>query len=301
MAIGSYDKKPKLWLRYVDDTFVIWPHGPEELQSFLKHINSQHPAIQFTMEMEKDRRIPFLDVMVNKRIDGSLGYEIHRKPTHTDRYLNAFSHHHTSQKASLVATLLHRAYKLSDGESLAKEKEHLMTTLKRNGYNRQMILKRTTQVEKRNRTLDKEKQPNEKPERYATIPYVAGTSEKIFRILKKKNIVTRFKCVIKINQIIPKPKDKIPNNLNEGVYRIPCSCGKAYIGETCRSMKIQNLLEATQPTVLQPKVLMNQSFSLVVDFYAQIMRSAVSSIVNRRVKFLSFLLMLPTNFIALRL
>ncbi|XP_046397729.1 uncharacterized protein LOC124164448 [Ischnura elegans] len=239
MAIGSYDKKPKLWLRYVDDTFVICPHGPEELQSFLKHVHSQHPAIQFTMEMEKDRRIPFLDMMVNKRIDGSLGHEIYRKPTHTDRYLNAYSHHHPSQKASLVATLLHRAYKLSDAESLAKEKEHLMTTLKRNGYNGEMILKRTAQVEKRNRTLDKEKQPNEKPETYATIPYVVGTSEKISRILKKKNIVTRFKYVTKINQIIPKPKDKIPNNLNEGVYRIPCSCSKSCIGETCRSMKIR--------------------------------------------------------------
>ncbi|XP_046400889.1 uncharacterized protein LOC124167135 [Ischnura elegans] len=170
--------------------------------------------------MKKDRRIPFLDVMVNKRIDGSLGHEIYRKPTHTDHYLNAYSHYHPSQKASLVATLLHRAYKLSYAESLAKEKEHLMTTLERNGYNREMILKRTTQVEKRNRTLEKEKQPNEKPETYATIPYVAGTSEKISRILKKKNIVARFKCVTKIYQIIPKPKDKIPNNLYEGVYRI---------------------------------------------------------------------------------
>ena len=24
--------RPSLWLRYVDDTFVIWPHGEEELQ-----------------------------------------------------------------------------------------------------------------------------------------------------------------------------------------------------------------------------------------------------------------------------
>ncbi|XP_046400874.1 uncharacterized protein LOC124167119 [Ischnura elegans] len=147
------------------------------------------------MQMEKDRRIPFLDVMVNKRIDGSLGHEIYRKPTHTDRYLNAYSHHHPPQKASLVAALLHSAYKLSDAESLVKEKEHLMTTLKRNGYNREMILIRTAQVGKRNRTLDKEKQPNEKLETYATIPYVAGTSEKISRIPKKKNIVTRFKCI----------------------------------------------------------------------------------------------------------
>ena len=29
----------RLWLHYVDDTFVIWPHGPEELQWFHEHIN----------------------------------------------------------------------------------------------------------------------------------------------------------------------------------------------------------------------------------------------------------------------
>ncbi|KAJ8954605.1 hypothetical protein NQ318_003137 [Aromia moschata] len=26
-AIRSSDKKPKCWLRYVDETFIIWPHG----------------------------------------------------------------------------------------------------------------------------------------------------------------------------------------------------------------------------------------------------------------------------------
>ncbi|XP_071442216.1 uncharacterized protein [Hetaerina americana] len=124
MAIESHDKKPKLWLRYVEDTFVIWPHGPEELQRFLEHLDSQHPAIQFTMETEKDNEIPFLDIMVKRRTNGSIGHSVYRKATHTDRSLNAHSHHHPSQKASLVATLLHRAYKLSDAKSLAKEKGH---------------------------------------------------------------------------------------------------------------------------------------------------------------------------------
>jgi hypothetical protein len=30
--------KPIYWFRYVDDTFVIWPHGQEKLTEFLNHL-----------------------------------------------------------------------------------------------------------------------------------------------------------------------------------------------------------------------------------------------------------------------
>ena len=56
--------KPKVWFRYMDDTFVIWSHCKEELNIFLKHINSVNRNIQFTMEMEQDGKLPLLDVLV---------------------------------------------------------------------------------------------------------------------------------------------------------------------------------------------------------------------------------------------
>ena len=39
MAIEAADRKPSLWKRYVDGTFVIWPHGRETLDEILAHIN----------------------------------------------------------------------------------------------------------------------------------------------------------------------------------------------------------------------------------------------------------------------
>ena len=54
-AFRSAPLQPKLWRRYVDDTFVIWPHGWDELHHFHQHFNRQHPSIQFTMEEEKDQ------------------------------------------------------------------------------------------------------------------------------------------------------------------------------------------------------------------------------------------------------
>jgi hypothetical protein len=35
LALSTAQQKPEMWLRYVNDTFVIWPHGPVRLQEFL--------------------------------------------------------------------------------------------------------------------------------------------------------------------------------------------------------------------------------------------------------------------------
>jgi len=34
-AIEQATHKPVCWFRYIDDTFVIWPHGQEKLTEFL--------------------------------------------------------------------------------------------------------------------------------------------------------------------------------------------------------------------------------------------------------------------------
>jgi hypothetical protein len=60
LALESANHKPSFWLRHVDDTFVIWPRGPQE---FFDHINSVRPFIQFTMKIEANNRIHFLDVL----------------------------------------------------------------------------------------------------------------------------------------------------------------------------------------------------------------------------------------------
>ena len=39
MALGSTSLKPSMWLRYVDDTFILWPHQ-EDVQTLLDHVNS---------------------------------------------------------------------------------------------------------------------------------------------------------------------------------------------------------------------------------------------------------------------
>jgi hypothetical protein len=80
-----------------DDKFIIWPHGPGKLTDFPDHLNSVHENIQFTTETERDRHLPFLDIEVSWKPDGSLGHRVYYKSTQTNLYLNGNSYHQTSK------------------------------------------------------------------------------------------------------------------------------------------------------------------------------------------------------------
>ena len=65
----------KKWKRFVDDTCVIWPHGRDKLDLFLNHLNSQSDSIKFTMEVEVDGRLPFLDILLSRMNDGFVSHQ----------------------------------------------------------------------------------------------------------------------------------------------------------------------------------------------------------------------------------
>jgi hypothetical protein len=92
--------KPIGWFRYADDTFVIWPHGQEKRTEFLNHLIGLHNKIQFTMEKGGGGHLPFLDIDVYRKTDGSLGHRVYRKPTHTNLYLHQNSQHHPASNQS---------------------------------------------------------------------------------------------------------------------------------------------------------------------------------------------------------
>ena len=98
---------PTLWMRYVDDTFVI--QKEEEKKNFLDHINNLGPSTKFTVEDNQENGfIPFLDTLVKPGADNSLFMTFYRKPTHTDQYLQWDCHHELAAKYSVVSSLTHR-------------------------------------------------------------------------------------------------------------------------------------------------------------------------------------------------
>ena len=64
--IYPYTKdKTKMFLRFIDDLFVIWTVSEQELLDFMKNLNKKHPSIKFEFNYSRTK-IEFLDVLVYK-------------------------------------------------------------------------------------------------------------------------------------------------------------------------------------------------------------------------------------------
>ena len=107
--------KPILYKRYVDDTCLLF-RKPEHASTFLAYLNSKHPNIKFTMELESDDKLNFLDTTITKTpinaTSFSLFLSIFRKATFTGLRMNFHSFTYYNFKLNNIRTLLHRAYTL---------------------------------------------------------------------------------------------------------------------------------------------------------------------------------------------
>ncbi|KAL9967396.1 hypothetical protein ACROYT_G025613 [Oculina patagonica] len=165
-AITSSSYKPKIWKRYVDDTFTILDRG--SVDSFLQHLNNQQPSIRFTMETENDCKIAFLDTTVSREPDGRL----------------------------------------------------------------------TTSKITKTRKPSTSAEPTTEFKSTAVLPYVKGLSEQLRRCLQQQGVRAVFKSETTLRSHLVRPKDAVDSTKQDGVvYRIPCECGKVYIGETGRPMQ----------------------------------------------------------------
>nr|XP_032511983.1 uncharacterized protein LOC116766284 [Danaus plexippus plexippus] len=220
-ALCSPPIRPLIYKRYVDDTFTIL--NKNKTSAFLNHLNSINSKIQCTIELEANNSLAFLDILVVRNPDNTLGHTVYRKPTHTDRYLNGYSHHHPIQLATVGKSLLQRAQHLCDADHLEAELQHVKHALTINNLpvprqHRKKHLKPPTV----------ERQP-------AILPYVKGVTDRIGNILKKVSIKTIYKPHKKVSQFLRPIKSNIPLQ-QAGVYKLDCDCVLSYIGQTKRSI-----------------------------------------------------------------
>ena len=89
-----------IYLRYIDDIFMVWIKSESELRKFMNEINQKHQSIKFDFMFSKEN-IEFLDTLVYIDSNSRLQTTLYKKPTDCQNYLHAKSAHPFSLKKSI--------------------------------------------------------------------------------------------------------------------------------------------------------------------------------------------------------
>ena len=204
-----------------------------EVEPFHDYLNTISTSIKFTKELEKSGQLACWDVSVQQMEDGSLATSVYRKPTHTDRYLQYWSHYPVNQKVRVARTLLSRANSITSNNEKKIEEFHQITkTLKNNRFSSN---KCSFKKYMKNHNIKKTK----KLKRFTSTPYVQGVSRTISRILTQFGIGVAIKPHHTLYSLFRKPKDATNFEQKRGlVYQISCRDSNAvYVGETGGSVR----------------------------------------------------------------
>ena len=134
---SDHGRLVKFYRRYVDDIFCFF-ENEHQAQTFLDFLNIQHPNLNFTIEKQHMKQLPFLDVL-NTR-SGRLITSAYRKSTFTGLLQNYDSFVPSTYKKGLIKTLIDRTFRLNNiwaGFHLDLEK--LKVILQKNEYPLKLI------------------------------------------------------------------------------------------------------------------------------------------------------------------
>lgn len=219
---------------YVDDSIVAVPE--KFIDKVLTCFNRYHDKIQFTMELEKNNSISFLDVKLYRTDDGHIKSDWHIKPTHSGRILNYRSNHPVHQKIGVIKGMLHRIVKISHPDFHAESFNRLRRMLRMNNYP-SCFIERCIEdfMNKFNNSNDNiesgDNMNNNK--KFMRFPFIKEISYNINKCFNGTNIRLVYYNLKQVKSYYTRLKDKVPMRDQFGVvYKIPCQCGKTYIGQT---------------------------------------------------------------------
>ena len=225
---------PLLWLRYVDDVLAFWEGTEKELSDLLLFLNGLRSSISFKVEVESEGRLPFLDVLIERRSAG-LSFSVFRKKTHTDRYLCRDSAHPVGVFKSLVRSLSKRAQTICSGHYLKAERSRVFDSLHANGYDQAECRKWWPTSDGVQASVRKKREESFK----GAIPYVPGTSEKIRDVLQEIGVKVAMKPVSTLRKQLVRKRPRAAERFGV-VYRLCCAsegCRWNYVGESGRTME----------------------------------------------------------------
>ena len=238
------------WYRYVDDTFAFI--DPKMIKIVCEKLNSFHPKILFTYELEKQNKIGFLDVLITRMDDNKLETTEYRKSTNTDIYINWFSHSPNNWKVGTFTNLVRRAVTICSTEQLLmKDLDHLKHVfVKLNQYPSKLI----DNIIKKELTNKDKGKANEIDDKVTddilvsmTLPYVGNKGEKLVKKLKqdlksKLPVTVKTQITYRATKLGSAFQIKDQTKLTHGhniTYLGTCpECKHRYVGQTrCRCQK----------------------------------------------------------------
>jgi hypothetical protein len=142
-ALQKCTKKPAVYLRYLDDIFIIWEHSEEDFKEFLTILNSSHPTIKLSPTISK-QAIDFLDITIYKgprtAQTGTLDTKVFFKPTDTHELLHKWSFHPKHTFRGIVKSQFLRFHRISSNPKDFNQAASTLThALTRRGYSRRML------------------------------------------------------------------------------------------------------------------------------------------------------------------
>ena len=150
--VYTYETRPPVWLRYIDDIFLVWENGTDGLKIFLDHLNQCHPTIKFTSE-QSTTHVNFLDTTVHITTDGTLYTNLYSKPTDSHNYLQFGSAHPPHCKTSLPYTQLLRVRRICQRlEDYDKNATLIASHFIRQGYPQDLIEENIIKVRRMDRS-----------------------------------------------------------------------------------------------------------------------------------------------------
>ena len=229
-----------IWLRYVDDVLVVVPKNMD-LEDKLRQMNSVNEKIQFTIEMEQNGQLPFLDTCIMKS-ESRFKFKVFRKPSNKEDYVHFYSGHSDRVKSGIVIGFFFRAFRVCDEEFLNDEIEHIYTSFMKLKYPKGFLIKQKEIAKRiRNRTQKERKTDESRKRKWLSIPNFKEAND-ISRTLEKAGMNVAIDSGTKIGEMIQRRRTKTlsETNTNSVVYEIPCKgCSKSYVGETGRGVSVR--------------------------------------------------------------
>ncbi|XP_073827824.1 uncharacterized protein, partial [Musca autumnalis] len=173
-CINKLTTKPAFLSKYVDDLFVVIKESAidETLQSF----NSYHKNIKFTIEMENDNKLPYLDTMVIRN-NKELKMNWYMKPTASGRIINFLSKHPKRIIINTAKNLIYRVLTISDEEFHQENILKIKNILHKNSFPRNLI---NNLIKEYTQRAPNEQNIEEKTKKiYKSIVYVPNISERV--------------------------------------------------------------------------------------------------------------------------